>query len=175
MAKTNNLTDFLTSEANKFRSVLGTQGTIDPQDFDSLIDDVYTKGYNDHFLKIDSGTFELDANTGTYTITNIADKNGNSFTPNVVAFIMSDASAATTHNLGSHKVVAFMRRKSTISARIATYEMTIDGEVTYKNIVRTNPSITGITWGNGTVKYTTSNAVYYLAKGTYAWIALRED
>ena len=47
MAKTNNLTDFLTSEANKFRSVLGTQGTIDPQDFDDLIDDVYDKGYND--------------------------------------------------------------------------------------------------------------------------------
>ena len=175
MAKTDNLTDFLTSHANKFRSVLGTSGAIDPQDFDSLIDDVYTKGYNDHFLKIDSGTFDLDADVATYTITNIVDKNGDSFTPNVVVFIMSDASAATTHNLESHKVVAFMRRKSLISARIATYEMKIDGVTTYKDIIRTNPSVTGITWGNGTVKYTTSNSVYYLAKGTYAWIAFKED
>lgn len=174
MAKNNNLTDFLTSEANKFRSVLGTQGTINPQDFDDLIDDVYTKGYNDHYLKIDSGTFELNADAGTYTITGIVDKNGNSFTPNVVVFIMSD-DEATTHNLGSHKVIAFMRRKSDISARIAVYQMSIDGVMTYKDIVRTNPSITGITWGNGTVKYTTSNSVYYLAKGTYAWIALREE
>lgn len=175
MAKNNNLTDFLTSEANKFRSVLGTQGTINPQDFDDLIDDVYTKGYNDHFLKIDSGTFELDADAANYTITGIVDKNGNSFTPNVVTFIMSDASAATTHNLESHKVVAFMRRKSDISARIATYQLTISGVVTYQDIVRTNPSVTGITWGNGTVRYSTTNSVYYLAKGTYAWIALRED
>lgn len=174
MAKNNNVTDFLTSEANKFRSVLGTSGTINPQDFDGLIDDVYTKGYNDHFLKIDSGTFELDADSATYTITGIADKNGDSFTPNVVVFIMSD-DEATTHNLASHKVVAFMRRKSEISARIATYEMKINNVTTYKDIIRTNPSISGITWGNGTVKYTTSNSVYYLAKGTYAWIALRED
>ena len=48
MAKTDNLTDFLTSHANKFRSVLGTSGTIDPQDFDDLVDSTYTKGYNDN-------------------------------------------------------------------------------------------------------------------------------
>ncbi len=48
MAKNNNLTDFLTSLANKFRSVLGTSGTIDPQDFDDLVDSTYTKGYNDN-------------------------------------------------------------------------------------------------------------------------------
>lgn len=174
MAKNNNLTDFLTSEANKFRSVLGTSGTIDPQDFDDLIDDVYTKGYNDHFLKIDSGTFELTDYASSYTISDIVDENGNSFTPNVIVFILSD-DAATTHNLEAHKVISFFRRKSLMSARIATYEMKIDGVMTYKDIVRTNPSVTGMTFGNGTARYSTTNSVYYLAKGTYAWMALREE
>lgn len=48
MAKNNNLTDFLTNLADKFRSKLETSGTIDPQDFEGLIDDTYTKGYNDN-------------------------------------------------------------------------------------------------------------------------------
>lgn len=61
MSKTNNLTDFLTSEANKFRSVLGTSGTINPQNFDDLIDDVYTKGYND----APSGTDVSDTTAST--------------------------------------------------------------------------------------------------------------
>ena len=47
MSKRNNLTDFLTSEANKFRSILGTSQSINPQDFDDLIDDVYDKGLSD--------------------------------------------------------------------------------------------------------------------------------
>lgn len=47
MAKNNNLTDFLTNLANKFRSVLGTSETINPQNFEGLIDTTYTKGYND--------------------------------------------------------------------------------------------------------------------------------
>ena len=47
MAKNNNLTDFLTNLANKFRTKLGSSSTINPQNFEGLIDDVYTKGYND--------------------------------------------------------------------------------------------------------------------------------
>lgn len=44
MAKTNNLTDFLTSLALKFRTKLGTSGTINPQDFESKVDDVFDAG-----------------------------------------------------------------------------------------------------------------------------------
>lgn len=44
MAKTNNLTDFLTSLALKFRAKLGTSGTINPQDFESKVDDVFDAG-----------------------------------------------------------------------------------------------------------------------------------
>lgn len=44
MAKTNNLTDFLTSLALKFRAKLGTSGTINPQDFESKVDDVFEAG-----------------------------------------------------------------------------------------------------------------------------------
>ena len=44
MAKTNNLTDFLTSLALKFRAKLGTSGTINPQDFESKVDAVFEAG-----------------------------------------------------------------------------------------------------------------------------------
>lgn len=45
MSKLNNLTDFLTSLANAFRSKLGTTATINPQDFDSKVTEVYDAGY----------------------------------------------------------------------------------------------------------------------------------
>ena len=45
MSKLNNLTDFLTSLANAFRSKLGTTATINPQDFDSKVSEVYDAGY----------------------------------------------------------------------------------------------------------------------------------
>lgn len=44
MAKNNNLTDFLTSLANKFRDKLGTSNPINPQDFEDKVDEVYAKG-----------------------------------------------------------------------------------------------------------------------------------
>ena len=44
MAKTNNLTDFLTSLALKFRAKLGTAETINPQDFESKVDAVFDAG-----------------------------------------------------------------------------------------------------------------------------------
>lgn len=44
MAKTNNLTDFLTSLAAKFRAKLGTSGTINPQDFEGKVDAVFEAG-----------------------------------------------------------------------------------------------------------------------------------
>lgn len=44
MAKTNNLTDFLTSLATKLRSKLGISNKINPQDFENKIDDVYNAG-----------------------------------------------------------------------------------------------------------------------------------
>lgn len=52
MAKNNNLGDFLTSLANKIRSKLGTTDTINPQDFDSKIDDVYDKGCEDEHASL---------------------------------------------------------------------------------------------------------------------------
>lgn len=47
MAKTNNLTNFLTGLADKFRSKLGGTALINPQSFESKIDEVYQKGYDD--------------------------------------------------------------------------------------------------------------------------------
>ncbi len=44
MSKLNNLTDFLTSLADTFRSKLGTTAAINPQDFDSKVSEVYSKG-----------------------------------------------------------------------------------------------------------------------------------
>lgn len=44
MAKTNNLTDFLTSLAAKFRAKLGSSGTINPQDFEGKVDAVFEAG-----------------------------------------------------------------------------------------------------------------------------------
>lgn len=49
MSKLNNLTDFLTSLADKFRSKLGTTGAINPQDFDSKVGEVYEKGVSDEY------------------------------------------------------------------------------------------------------------------------------
>ena len=43
MSKSDNLTDFLTSLANKFRGKLGNR-PINPQDFDSKVDEVYEAG-----------------------------------------------------------------------------------------------------------------------------------
>ena len=49
MSKINNLTDFLTSLADTFRSKLGTTRTINPQDFDSKVSEVYEKGVSDEY------------------------------------------------------------------------------------------------------------------------------
>ena len=46
MAKTNNLTDFLKGLADKFRAKLGGTALINPQSFESKIDEVYQKGYD---------------------------------------------------------------------------------------------------------------------------------
>lgn len=46
MAKTDNLTDFLTGLADKFRAKLGGTALINPQSFESKIDEVYQKGYD---------------------------------------------------------------------------------------------------------------------------------
>ena len=55
MAKTNNLTDFLTGLADKFRSKLGGTALINPQNFESKIDEVYQKGYDDAPKGVDTG------------------------------------------------------------------------------------------------------------------------
>lgn len=44
MAKNNNLGDFLKSLADKFRSVMGTSDKINPQDFESKVDEVFNTG-----------------------------------------------------------------------------------------------------------------------------------
>lgn len=46
MAKTDNLTDFLKGLADKFRAKLGGAALINPQNFESKIDEVYQKGYD---------------------------------------------------------------------------------------------------------------------------------
>lgn len=48
MAKNNNLTDFLKGIADKLRSKLSTTALINPQDFETKIDDVYTQGKKDN-------------------------------------------------------------------------------------------------------------------------------
>lgn len=50
MAKNNNLGDFLKSLADKFRSKLGTTAKINPQDFESKIEEVGESGYNEGWL-----------------------------------------------------------------------------------------------------------------------------
>lgn len=52
MAKTDNLTDFLTSLANKIREHTGDTGTINPQDFESKIDSIASSsgGSGDDFI-----------------------------------------------------------------------------------------------------------------------------
>ena len=54
MAKNNNLSDFLKSLANKFRSHLGTTAKINPQDFEKKVDEVFdagsSLGYNEGWL-----------------------------------------------------------------------------------------------------------------------------
>lgn len=49
MAKNNNLGDFLKSLADKFRSKLGTTIKINPQDFESKVDEVYNKGKKEEY------------------------------------------------------------------------------------------------------------------------------
>lgn len=44
MSKENNLTDFLTSLADKLRAKLGTAEAINPQDFDDKVDEVFAAG-----------------------------------------------------------------------------------------------------------------------------------
>ena len=49
MAKNNNLGDFLKSLADKFRSKLGTTTKINPQDFESKVDEVYSQGKHEAY------------------------------------------------------------------------------------------------------------------------------
>ena len=49
MAKNNNLGDFIKGLADKFRSKLSTTALINPQDFESKIDEVYNKGKQEEY------------------------------------------------------------------------------------------------------------------------------
>lgn len=49
MAKNNNLGDFLKSLADKFRSKLSTTAKINPQDFESKVDEVYSQGKQEEY------------------------------------------------------------------------------------------------------------------------------
>ena len=42
MSKSDNLTDFLTSLANKIRSLSGENAPINPQDFEAKLDEIYS-------------------------------------------------------------------------------------------------------------------------------------
>ena len=63
MAKTNNLTDFLTSLADKIREHTGGTGTINPQDFESKIDSIASSssGSGDNFM-LPECKINLDSN-----------------------------------------------------------------------------------------------------------------
>lgn len=50
MAKTDNLTDFLTSLADKIREHTGETGTINPQDFESKIDSIASSSGGGNFV-----------------------------------------------------------------------------------------------------------------------------
>lgn len=49
MAKNNNLGDFLKGLADKFRSKLSTTASINPQDFEGKVDEVYNKGKQEEY------------------------------------------------------------------------------------------------------------------------------
>ena len=49
MAKNNNLGDFIKGLADKFRSKLSTTALINPQDFESKVDEVYNKGKQEEY------------------------------------------------------------------------------------------------------------------------------
>lgn len=49
MAKNNNLGDFIKSLADKFRSKLSTTAKINPQDFESKVDEVYSQGKQEEY------------------------------------------------------------------------------------------------------------------------------
>ena len=49
MAKNNNLGDFLKGLADKFRSKLKTTDKINPQDFESKVDEVYSQGKKEEY------------------------------------------------------------------------------------------------------------------------------
>lgn len=68
MAKTNNLTDFLTSLATKLRTKLGISNKINPQDFENKIDDVYNAGKQ---VEYDAfwNQFQENGNRTSYTRT----------------------------------------------------------------------------------------------------------
>ena len=90
MAKNNNLTDFLTNLATKFRSKLGLSNKINPQNFESLIDDVYSKGYSD----APSGTDVSDTTANQSDV--LAGKNFYNSSGTKVAGTMSNRTGTTT-------------------------------------------------------------------------------
>lgn len=63
MSKLDNLTDFLASHADKIRAKLGTTAKINPQDFDSKVDEVYDAGYG----KAEGEIAELEAEVKALT------------------------------------------------------------------------------------------------------------
>ena len=163
MAKNNNLTHFLTSEASKFRSVLGTLATINPQDFDDLIDSVFTKGYNDWEVKVDCGFVPVTSVSSSVTVTGIKDSNGNSFTPNNVVFMVAPPEGSSTGNTSTTntKCVAFV---ATTSEKIM---VSTDGS--YK-MLATNMG-NNVTFASGKFTYTNSTEDYKIPIGRYMWIA----
>ena len=65
MAKNNNLSDFLKSLADKFRSKLGTTVKINPQDFESKVDEVYSQGKQEEYDTF-WDTFQKNGNRTEY-------------------------------------------------------------------------------------------------------------
>ena len=95
MAKTDNLTDFLTSLANKIREHTGDTGTINPQDFENKIESIASSsggGGNSGFPVSATATYAVsDPNHGDCRFilsdgTTISYKNGDldGFTPTIV-------------------------------------------------------------------------------------------
>lgn len=104
----------------------------------------------------------------TLLITGIVDAQGNSFEPNGFALILRDDSA-TTHTYASNGVIAVVKASSDESpeaSRVTLYGSTA-------RTIRTNPTSSGITFGDGWARYNTGTSAYYLQPGNWLWVAWR--
>ena len=140
MAKNNNLTDFLTNLANKFRSVLGISETINPQNFEGLIDTTYTKGYNDAPKGTDvsdTTAVATDVRSGKYFYLSDGTKAEGSLVPLDVSDTTATQSTVLTgkyfYNSSGNRVEGSMSNRGAVSGTITTKEGSVTISKGYHN------------------------------------------